>query len=357
MAAVYGFLLLITASVLSLSCFTQTAAANPTSATRATPVQRNVLTAQATQSSAAAEQLITLTTAAEHFSALFLPANRAVAQGVVILLPGLGETFDWPIAIGPLRRKLPDAGWHSISLNLPEPPLDTPKSTTKLAEPVPELIRIMPPSPLITEPPPNELIDDDATIEEDGLVLDELAADEDLTSDAEHTEALLTEPAATDLESPEPEAVAAEPIPIPAYPQRIHDYINAAIDYATSLDAQHIILLGHHERAHWVLDYATQYATATPIRLVLIAPRNSRFISQSYPDLIRISTLAIADFYYKDVSLEHQAAQQRINASRQAGLITYHQVALNAHAGPRDIEQELLFRRVKGWLSKPLKSP
>ena len=119
MAAVNGILLLITASILSLSCFIQTAAANPVNATRTAPVQRNVLTAQATQLSAEAEQLITLTTAAEHFSALFLPANRAVAHGVVILLPGLGETFDWPIAIGPLRRNLPDAGWHSLS-----PPTD-----------------------------------------------------------------------------------------------------------------------------------------------------------------------------------------------------------------------------------------
>src|SRR5690554_1840632 len=124
MVAVYGFLFLFTTSLLTLSCFTQTVAANPMSAARSAPVQRHVLTAQATQQSTEAEQLITLTTAAEHFSALFLPANRALAHDVVILLPGLGETFDWPIAIGPLRRNLPDAGWHSLSLNLPEPELE-----------------------------------------------------------------------------------------------------------------------------------------------------------------------------------------------------------------------------------------
>lgn len=353
-AVIYSFLLLVTASLLTLGCFTQTAAANPLSPARSTPVQRHVLTAQATQQSTAAEQLITLTTAAEHFSALFLPANRAVAQGVVILLPGLGETFDWPIAIGPLRRKLPDAGWHSLSLNLPEAPREPLTSTAAAPEPVPELIRIMPPSPAITEPEPitNEFADANATIEEDNLEFDEPAVEDELPGD---TETLLSEQAATEADTPEPAAVAVEPIPIPAYPQRIHDFINAAVDYATSLEARHIVLLGHHERAHWVLDYATQYATATPVRLVLISPRNSPFVSQSYQDLIRISTLPIADFYYKDVSLEQQAAQQRINASRQAGLTTYHQVALNAHAGPRDIEQELLFRRVKGWLNKPLK--
>lgn len=87
MAAVNGILLLITASILSLSCFIQTAAANPVNATRTAPVQRNVLTAQATQLSAEAEQLITLTTAAEHFSALFLPANRALPTALSFYYP------------------------------------------------------------------------------------------------------------------------------------------------------------------------------------------------------------------------------------------------------------------------------
>ena len=81
---------------------------------------RNVLAAQAIQLSADAKQLVDLTTAVEHFSALFLPANVAEPRGMVILLPGAEESFDWPVAIGTLRRKLPDAGWHTLSLNLPE---------------------------------------------------------------------------------------------------------------------------------------------------------------------------------------------------------------------------------------------
>ncbi len=40
---------------------------------------------------------------------------------MVILVPGDGESPDWPQAIGPLRRKLPDAGWQTLSLALPDP--------------------------------------------------------------------------------------------------------------------------------------------------------------------------------------------------------------------------------------------
>ena len=57
----------------------------------------------------------------ESFLALWQPANKGDAQGLVILLPGAGESADWPQAIGPLRSKLPDAGWHSLSLTLPDP--------------------------------------------------------------------------------------------------------------------------------------------------------------------------------------------------------------------------------------------
>lgn len=49
----------------------------------------------------------------ESFLTLWLPANTAEAEGVVILVPGDGESPDWPQAIGPLRRKLPDAGWQT----------------------------------------------------------------------------------------------------------------------------------------------------------------------------------------------------------------------------------------------------
>nr|WP_132677914.1 alpha/beta hydrolase family protein [Pseudomonas aeruginosa] len=41
----------------------------------------------------------------ESFLTLWLPANTAEAEGVVILVPGDGESPDWPQAIGPLRRK------------------------------------------------------------------------------------------------------------------------------------------------------------------------------------------------------------------------------------------------------------
>ncbi len=63
--------------------------------------------------------------AATHSSPVWKPANSAEPEGVVIIVPGSGESADWPQAIGPLRRKFPDANWGSLSLSLPDVSVDT----------------------------------------------------------------------------------------------------------------------------------------------------------------------------------------------------------------------------------------
>lgn len=69
-----------------------------------------------------------LTTSDGNFLALWKPANAAESSGVVILIPGDSESADWPQAIGPLRNKLPDVGWSSLSLTLPDPMTRHPRS-------------------------------------------------------------------------------------------------------------------------------------------------------------------------------------------------------------------------------------
>jgi hypothetical protein len=52
----------------------------------------------------------------------FLISAPMIAEPValVIILPDVGETADWPQSVDPLRRKLPDNGWrHGLSLTLP----------------------------------------------------------------------------------------------------------------------------------------------------------------------------------------------------------------------------------------------
>lgn len=315
-------------------------------APRAPLIERTILNAQAIQLSSDAEQLISLSTPTEHFSALFLPANVGVARGLVVLLPGTGETFDWPTTIGPLRRKLPNAGWHTLSLNLPEPPAAALTANQLIAEPVAEQIVIQPPAPI--ETPAETALEDE--VEPEAEVPEPV--DEPVEEPAEEETA---PPLDDDANNPELLAPEPLPLPVPDYPERISNFIDAAIAYAASLNAPEVILLGHREGAHWALAYQSQHNSAVPIRTVLIAAHSDTAIEESFENLINASVHPIADFYYKNPANNDREALRRLNASRRAQLQQYHQIGLSAESGVQSIDQELLFRRVKGWLNKPQK--
>jgi pimeloyl-ACP methyl ester carboxylesterase len=60
----------------------------------------------------------------DSFLALYTPAGGSERRGGVLLLHGLGAHPDWPDVIAPLRQELPDAGWATLSLQLPILPND-----------------------------------------------------------------------------------------------------------------------------------------------------------------------------------------------------------------------------------------
>lgn len=348
MLTLYRITLLISSSLFLHFCFAQkpenAQITEPVTAKqeypRSTILTRNILAAQAIQLGLDAQQLITLSTPREHFSALFLAANQAKPHGLVILLPGEGESFDWPTAIGPLRNKLPDAGWHTLSLNLPSPPDAEVNIPSVLADPVAEQIIIEPPVP--TAP-----IETEEPVETD--LPEENATEEEPEDQPEAAEEVITESVDTNLAA-EPAAPVIEVLPPLTYPERVSSFIDAAFDYAKQMQAAEIIILGHHEGAYWALKYATQQPPATAPRVALIAPRANEQEYFSYEKLIGANTPVIADFYYKGDRVTEAAAKQRLQASKRAGLEHYHQIGLPAvHPS---LEQEQLFRRVKGWLNK-----
>lgn len=57
------------------------------------------------------------------FLALRLDAAQPEPRGAVLLIGDHGEHADWPELIGPARRQLSEAGWHTLAIALPaEPP-------------------------------------------------------------------------------------------------------------------------------------------------------------------------------------------------------------------------------------------
>ncbi|GAB4292925.1 MAG: hypothetical protein Kow0096_08140 [Thiohalomonadaceae bacterium] len=71
------------------------------------------------RASAVANEIQELSVDGKPVLALWRNETLGRPQGAVLLLHDTGAHADWPGVIGPLRRGLPEHGWHTLSLQLP----------------------------------------------------------------------------------------------------------------------------------------------------------------------------------------------------------------------------------------------
>lgn len=280
-------------------------------------------------------EFISLNADKDDFVALWRPANVAVPKGVVVLLPGAGESTDWPRGIGPLRRGLPDHGWHTLSLSLPDSPgLLLPPAT----EPTPEQPTDEPePEQPSEDPPPSEA----------GYLPEEAAA-------------VPGEPAAADGDGDgdgDAQDSAETAAPTPEQAEQISARIEAALAFARSKQPAAIVLLGQGTGGYWAARYLQQRAPADVRHLLVIQPRQPEGQDEPLAQLVPTLKLATGDFYYKDAGNERRTARERLNASRRIQHPAYRQVGLPQQTGDRRTDQEMLVRRVRGWLKREIEAP
>ncbi|TBU88668.1 alpha/beta hydrolase family protein [Phytopseudomonas dryadis] len=271
---------------------------------RAPLSERSELEALALERQLAASEQQQLEADGSHFLALWLPANVAEAKGLVILLPGDDESADAPQGVGPLRRKLPDAGWHSLSLTLPDPQGEiTPARTA-----------------------------------------------ENATADAPASETPATDAAAAEpppsVPTLAPEAARA------AHVERVFARLDAGIAFAQQQQASHIVLLGTGSGAYWAARYLAERPPATAPGLLLVATRQPVGFGPAVDELLPQIKVSIGDFYYKDRPADRAAALKRKQVSQRQKQPAFVQVGLDALPGNPAIAEEQLFRRLRGWLDK-----
>lgn len=303
---------------------------------RAAPAERSAAAATALAESLPNQEQQQLQATDESFLALWLPANTGSPSGAVIIIPGDGESADWPKAISPLRHKLPDAGWHSLSLTLPDPnqPFVPARSTAAVDEP-----------PAATDEAPAADGADDTSSS------DQPAA----ASPADDQAASAPDEEATPSEEPPP--AIAEPPSDPEtlrknHAARVIARIEAAVAFAQQQQAQTIVLLGHGSGAYWAAHYLKERQPANVRHLVVIAGELPADYGPALDELLPGLKLATGDFYYKDRQSDRQAAVKRLQASKRQQHPAYTQVAMKALPGNANAEQEQLYRRIRGWLSK-----
>ncbi|MEE4220773.1 alpha/beta hydrolase family protein [Pseudomonas viridiflava] len=293
------------------------AADAPKDAAKDAPEERAPLPSRAQEDAIALERQLPkedqqqLQAGDESFLALWKPANTDEPQGAVIILPGAGESPDWPDVVGPLRRKFPNVGWSSLSVTLPDAqdtalmPRDTDAATGDASAEKPK------------EAPKD-------------------APAKDAAAEAEAQASADTAKAAADEERNKAQA------------ERVFARIDSAIAFAQQNKAHSIVLLGHSSGAYWATRYMSERPSPLVQKLVLVAAREPLDTPPSLLDMVPTLKVNTVDFIYKNPP--QQAATERLQASKRAKGPGFTQIGLINIAGNAETEQEQLFRRVRGWV-------
>ena len=275
-------------------------------------LERSQEEAAALQRKLPAQEQQQLQAGSETFLALWKPANNAEPKGAVIIVPGVGETADWPQAVGPLRRKLPDAGWSSLSITLPD--LQGDAIAPRVIEPA-------------AAPKAPETTSKDATTAQP---IEQAAGGE-----AEVAEQVVAQ---TSEEQAKADA------------ERVFGRIDAAIAYAEQQSARSIVVLGHGTGAYWAARFLSERQTPQVEKLVMV---DAQAPAKALPPLAVLTPtlkLPTADIFYMDKALDRNAALERMQASKRLKTSAFSQVALKV-LPDKKAEQEQLVRRVRGWLN------
>jgi alpha-beta hydrolase superfamily lysophospholipase len=308
---------------LILPCAFSVEAADPAPAaadktTEEKPLERQPLPERSQEEATALERKIPvqeqqqLQAGTDTFLALWKPANSAEPKGAVIIIPGAGESVDWPQAVGPLRRKLPDAEWSSLSITLPDLQSDAIAPRVVEAAPAPKA--------------PETASKDSTT----AAPIEQVAGGEADVADK------------AIVESTEEQSKADA--------ERIFSRIDAAIAFAEQQSARSIVVLGHGTGAYWATRYLSEKQPSQVEKLVMVAAQTPVTAKPELAELTPTLKLPTADIFYNDKVLDRNAALARLQASKRLKSSAFSQVSLKALPDNK-AEQEQLFRRVRGWLN------
>lgn len=307
---------------LILPCAQIAMAADPAPAKDAkpaeTPVERAALPSRSQEDALALERSVPqaeqqqLQAGDDSFLALWKPANIDDPKGAVVIVPGADESPDWPDTVGPLRRKLPDVGWSSLSLSMPDAYNEV-------------FARTADPAPGGDKAPADKAKGAQAKAPDPAA-----SAEADAAAAAEHA--------------------AAQADLAKANAEKIFARIDSAVAFAQQNKARTVVLLGHGTGAYWAARYMGEHASPAIQKLVMVTAVDTGKDTPTLLELLPSLKIATADFVNRERTVPRQQAQDRLDASKRTKNARFTQVALMAVPGNPAMEQDQLFRRVRGWL-------
>jgi len=274
----------------------------------------------------------------------------AQAQGAVLILHDKEQHADWPYFIRPLRMSLPDAGWDTLTVNLPyENAQKLPERSlgVKVSDQIILTAQIT--SALQIPATRKEQAGEELEQSKGDALKEEMASSDDQDQMSAEQEAQNNENVDIDLEDKN----KAKKTPL-TYKERALLHTTAAIDYLRGEGYQNIIIVGYRSGADLALDYIKPNVSQIPKRgfaLVMVDPVLQSAYQTELAEFFGKKFKAPILDIVNGVSLDNRKlARERKIGARIAEIENYHQVSLTANQN--GAFQQSLIRRIRFWLGK-----
>lgn len=275
--------------------------------------------------------------------ALWRPDTSGEPFGAVLILHDDGEHPDWPKTIHPLRTNLPQFGWATLAISMPDTG-----------------VRKIPRRPDPTTPPAATEKNQDKP-------------DEDIH--AKETAKLMQQDSEVDIqaqqldESQTADANQQQPTSKEPPENRAQQHLQYAMDYLNANGQFNIIIVAFGTSAYRVTKYIdglsaggggnkntlkVQGQPQKPVRaLILVSARNHlQTQDQTLIDFLSDSTMPILDIYFGDHHLDAEESLARRTYTRQNNFSDYYQTKMEI-PGTQVFEDETpLSRRIRGFIDK-----
>jgi hypothetical protein len=270
------------------------------------------------------DEVVSLPGTNQDYYGLFLEESTGSPQGGVLILTDNQQHGHWPDLIKPLREYLPQHGWATLTIELPDEP---------------ERQRITRPKP--TDQPPLLNSEDEK---------EAIASISPITTNQEGEPRLTTEavdnadPDARDLTSEEAVTVDA----VNQYKKQSQQRISAAMEYLRSKGQLNLVIIGYGIGAAWAIDYLVQQ-NEKGLTLVTIDAMPSQYNdTQMHQQLLKLQNPFLDLMQPNKPYVLKKGKARRVIMQRNKNE-QYQQIITSNVAGYRNNENPTT-RRIRGWL-------
>jgi hypothetical protein len=305
-------------------------------------------------------EAVKATNEGSNISGLYLPENTGKPQGGILILHDIEQHAHWPDTVAPLREYLPDYGWSTLSLffdNYLKKPLpevvnmfEQDEEAVK-AEPV-DIEKIEAEKPITVaatnEREDQDILEEDTTIEDENFNPDGIT--DALDQAAENFEASPV-PAENEIASLSEDSIID---PQQAFITDMYEQVEGGLQQLNTLGQFNLVIIAHGLSANWAVKTLQERMAVNTntggYSLILVNAKSSVYPEYALNDELAKLEIPILDIYTKNAPEAMKDITARRNSVVRQQKSSYTQIRLPAIKTIYSGKQNMVSRRVRGWL-------